>query len=97
MFRTILVPTDFSHYAHYAMSYAFALAHKYRATLHLAHVIDNAEIRLADALNALANAEDDHAETIGLPEPPSIVERRTGMLSTTLTLASDVLTGTPTP
>lgn len=42
MFRngTFLLPTDFSHYALYAMRYAVALAKNYDGTVHVAHVLD---------------------------------------------------------
>lgn len=46
MFRNsnILVPTDFSTYANYALKYAVALAKQFGATLHFAHVIDRAAL-----------------------------------------------------
>ena len=40
----ILVPTDFSTYANYAMKYAVALAKQFGATLHFAHVIDRSAL-----------------------------------------------------
>ena len=40
----ILVPTDFSTYANYALKYAVALAKQFGATLHFAHVIDRAAL-----------------------------------------------------
>lgn len=42
MFRDgrILFPTDFSHYALYALKYALAVAKKYNGCLHVAHVLD---------------------------------------------------------
>lgn len=36
----ILLPTDFSHCALYALRYGIALARKYRGTVHIAHVVD---------------------------------------------------------
>ncbi len=36
----ILLPTDFSRYAQYALRYAIALARKYAGRIHLVHVID---------------------------------------------------------
>ncbi len=36
----ILVPTDFSHYALYALRYGIALAREYSAKLHILHVMD---------------------------------------------------------
>ena len=46
MFRNsnILVPTDFSTYANYALKYAVALAKQFGATLHYAHVLDRAAL-----------------------------------------------------
>lgn len=46
MFRnsSILVPTDFSNYANYALKYAVAFAKKYKGTLHFAHVLDAAAV-----------------------------------------------------
>ncbi|NUM54023.1 MAG: universal stress protein [Candidatus Hydrogenedentes bacterium] len=46
MFRNtnILVPTDFSTYANYALKYAVALAKQFGATLHFAHVLDRAAL-----------------------------------------------------
>ncbi len=38
----VLLPTDFSHYALYAMKYAVAICEKYGGTLHIAHVMDSA-------------------------------------------------------
>ncbi|MBM3289336.1 MAG: universal stress protein [Candidatus Hydrogenedentes bacterium] len=46
MFRSsnILVPTDFSTYANYALKYAVAMAKQFGATLHFAHVLDRAAL-----------------------------------------------------
>lgn len=46
MFRNsnILVPTDFSTYANYALKYAVAMAKQFGATLHFAHVLDRAAL-----------------------------------------------------
>ena len=46
MFRqsNILVPTDFSTHANYALKYAVALAMQFKGTLHFAHVLDSAAI-----------------------------------------------------
>jgi nucleotide-binding universal stress UspA family protein len=43
MFRksNVLLPTDFSHYALYAMKYAVAIARKYEGTVHILHVLDS--------------------------------------------------------
>ncbi|MBN2307645.1 MAG: universal stress protein [Candidatus Hydrogenedentes bacterium] len=43
MFRqsNILMPTDFSHYALYAMRYAVAIAKRYGGSVHVAHVLDS--------------------------------------------------------
>lgn len=38
----ILLPTDFSNYAHHALKYAVALAKRYHAAVHVANVIDPA-------------------------------------------------------
>jgi nucleotide-binding universal stress UspA family protein len=37
----ILVPTDFSHYANFAMKYALSIAKTYGGTIHLSHVLDS--------------------------------------------------------
>ena len=46
MFRNsnILVPTDFSTYANYALKYAIAMAKQFGATLHYAHVLDRSAL-----------------------------------------------------
>ncbi len=46
MFRNtnILVPTDFSTYANYALKYAIALAKQFSGTIHFAHVLDRAAL-----------------------------------------------------
>ena len=40
--KLILLPTDFSHYAQFAMGYAVGMAKAYDAKIHLLHVLDSA-------------------------------------------------------
>jgi nucleotide-binding universal stress UspA family protein len=46
-FRNILVPHDFSETSEAAVRYAIALAHSFRAKLHLLHVSDKAKLEMA--------------------------------------------------
>lgn len=68
----LLVPTDFSHYSIYALIYALALAKKYRATVHLVHILDAALFSSGsghgrwlekDDASALCAAMQEHAES----------------------------------
>ena len=63
MFRksSILVPTDFSTHANYALKYAVALAMQFKGTLHFAHVLDSAAIAGVRGNGMwLSNAESDN-------------------------------------
>jgi nucleotide-binding universal stress UspA family protein len=47
--KRILVPTDFSEYADYALDYAIALAQKLQARLTLLHAVDTTPLEVAES------------------------------------------------
>lgn len=54
--RRILLPTDFSKHSANALRYAAALAEKFRAELHLLHVVQDLAVFLPETFNATAPA-----------------------------------------
>lgn len=74
MFRPsrLLLPTDFSYYSFFALKYAVALARRYRARLHIAHVVNTQLLLplgyptywlLSDCLADMESCMCDRAET----------------------------------
>lgn len=64
--KKILVPTDFSKYASYALKFAYTLQHAFNANTHLLHVIDYWEYsgKSKELLNAVKKYLEDEAKKL---------------------------------